>query len=102
MTWSPLSRDVTPAPTSTTMPAPSWPRIAGNSPSGSAPESVKASVWQTPVALISTSTSPALGAADFDGLDGERLSGLPGDGGARFHGGFPEAAPAPIARAGRL
>src|ERR1700761_2056077 len=43
------------------MPAPSWPRMAGNRPSGSAPDKVKASVCQTPVALISTSTSPALG-----------------------------------------
>ena len=33
----------------------------GNSPSGSAPESVNSSVWQMPVALISTSTSPACG-----------------------------------------
>ena len=37
MTWSPFLRLVTPGPTSTTMPAPSCPRIAGNSPSGSAP-----------------------------------------------------------------
>src|SRR5262245_58627421 len=43
------------------MPAPSWPRIAGNRPSGSAPDSVNSSVWQTPVALISTRTSPAFG-----------------------------------------
>src|SRR6478735_6667696 len=43
------------------MPAPSWPKITGNKPSGSAPERVNSSVWQTPVALISTSTSPALG-----------------------------------------
>src|ERR1035441_7467730 len=35
----------------------------GNSPSGSAPESVYLSVWQIPVALISTNTSPALGPA---------------------------------------
>src|SRR5947207_303576 len=48
---------------STTMPAPSWPRIAGNRPSGSAPERVNSSVWQIPVALISTSTSPACGPA---------------------------------------
>src|SRR6476469_4495717 len=46
---------------STTTPAPSWPRIAGNNPSGSAPERVNSSVWQIPVALISTSTSPAFG-----------------------------------------
>src|SRR3546814_1047644 len=52
---------VTPGPTSTTTPAPSWPRMAGNSPSGSAPDRVNSSVWQTPVALISTSASPALG-----------------------------------------
>src|ERR1035438_10346730 len=35
--------------------------MTGNRPSGSLPESVKASVWQTPVATILTSTSPALG-----------------------------------------
>ena len=61
MTWSPFLTDVTPGPMSTTTPAPSCPRIAGNSPSGSAPERVNSSVWQMPVALISTSTSPALG-----------------------------------------
>ena len=61
MTWSPFFTEVTPGPTSTTMPAPSWPRIAGNSPSGSAPDRVNSSVWQMPVALISTSTSPAFG-----------------------------------------
>src|SRR5258708_6998741 len=43
------------------MPAPSCPKIAGNNPSGSAPERVNSSVWQTPLALISTNTSPALG-----------------------------------------
>src|SRR4051794_15472063 len=61
MTWSPFFTEVTPGPVSTTTPAPSWPRIAGNSPSGSLPDSVNSSVWQMPVALISTSTSPALG-----------------------------------------
>src|ERR1700683_2159742 len=61
MTWSPVFSDVTPAPISITMPAPSCPRIAGNKPSGSAPESVYASVWQIPVAFISTRTSPARG-----------------------------------------
>src|ERR1043166_2565955 len=61
MTWSPFLTDVTAGPTSTTAPAPSWPRIAGNRPSGSAPERVNSSVWQTPVALISPITSPALG-----------------------------------------
>ena len=61
MTWSPFFTEVTPGPTSTTTPAPSWPRIAGNNPSGSAPESVNSSVWQMPVALISTRTSNAFG-----------------------------------------
>src|ERR1700724_1774358 len=61
MTWSPFFTEVTPGPTSTTMPAPSWPRIAGKRPSGSAPDSVNSSVWQMPVALISTITSPAFG-----------------------------------------
>src|SRR5690349_21016568 len=63
MTWSPTASVVTPSPTSSTMPPPSWPRIVGNSPSGSAPERVKASVWQTPVATMRTSTSPAFGPA---------------------------------------
>src|SRR6476659_3288555 len=61
MTWSSLASVVTPAPTSTTTPAPSWPRIAGNRPSGSSPDKVNQSVWQMPVALTSTSTSPARG-----------------------------------------
>src|SRR5712691_10785148 len=72
MTWSPARMLVTPGPTSTTMPAPSWPRIAGNSPSGSAPESVNSSVWQMPVAL--TSTSPAFGPSRSTSVT---VSGLP-------------------------
>src|SRR6185369_12173717 len=40
-------------------------RIEGKSPSGSAPERVNSSVWHTPVALISTSTSPARGPASW-------------------------------------
>src|SRR5258708_6846543 len=48
MTWSPGLTLVTPSPTSTTMPAPSWPSTAGKMPSGSSPDSVNASVWQTP------------------------------------------------------
>ena len=61
MTWSPFFSVVTPTPTSTTTPEPSWPNMAGNSPSGSAPERVNSSVWHTPLALISTNTSKALG-----------------------------------------
>ena len=61
MTWSPRRNVVTPGPTSTTTPAPSWPRMAGKRPSGSAPDRVNSSVWQMPLALISIRTSPALG-----------------------------------------
>src|SRR5690606_14984637 len=63
MTWCPGLTLVTPSPTSTTTPAPSWPSTHGNTPSGSSPDRVKASVWHTPVWLIFTSTSPALGGA---------------------------------------
>src|SRR5262249_33236694 len=35
--------------------------MAGNNPSGSPPERVNSSVWHTPVAFSSTSTSPAFG-----------------------------------------
>src|SRR5258705_7983496 len=75
MTRSPFFTLATPRPTSTTTPAPSWPRIAGNNPSGSAPDSVNSSVWQTPVALISTSTSPSRGPSSWMV---DISSGLPG------------------------
>src|SRR5690606_8168042 len=61
ITWSPGSTLVTPSPTSTTMPAPSWPSTAGNTPSGSSPDRVKASVWHSAVWVIRTSTSPLRG-----------------------------------------
>src|SRR5262252_4248180 len=61
MTWSPFFTDCTAEPTSTTTPAPSCPKMTGKSPSGSPPERVNSSVWQTPLALISTSTSVARG-----------------------------------------
>src|SRR5574343_2040661 len=63
MTWSPGLTLVTPSPTSTTMPAPAWPSATGNRPSGSSPLRVKASVWQTPVWVMRTSTSPFFGGA---------------------------------------
>src|SRR5262249_21140156 len=94
MTWSPFLTLVTPGPTSTTTPAPSWPRIDGNNPSGSAPESVNSSVWQIPVALISTSTSEAFAPSSSTSVT-VRCVPPPTrtppqcDGGAGFHGGFP-------------
>src|SRR5690606_40889352 len=56
----PSLHDALPIP-STTTPAPSWPRTAGNTPSGSSPDNVKASVWHTPVWVILMSTSPLRG-----------------------------------------
>ena len=53
--------EVTPAPISSTTAPPSWPSTPGNMPSGSSPERVKASVWQTPVATFRSRTSPAFG-----------------------------------------
>ena len=52
MTWSPGATLVTPSPTLSTIPAPSWPSTTGKRPSGSEPPSVYASVWQTPVDVI--------------------------------------------------
>src|SRR5690606_7983222 len=43
------------------MPAPSCPSTAGNTPSGSSPDRVKASVWHSAVCVIFTSTSPFFG-----------------------------------------
>jgi hypothetical protein len=57
----------------------------GNRPSGSSPLRVKASVWQTPVWVILTSTSP-LGRGDVDLDDLQGFSGFEGNGGTGFHG----------------
>src|SRR5690606_19902255 len=59
-TWSPGARPVTPSPTSATMPAPSWPRIRGRG-KAIVPLVAERSLWHTPQAFISTSTSPAWG-----------------------------------------
>ncbi|MNJ79865.1 hypothetical protein D3C77_780370 [compost metagenome] len=40
MTWSPTATEVTPSPTASTIAPPSWPRIDGKIPSGSAPDRV--------------------------------------------------------------
>src|ERR671937_2253980 len=62
MTWSPLAKSVTPSPTSSTTPAPSWPSTSG---SGSAivPVIAERSEWHTPQAASLTDTSPRLGAS---------------------------------------
>src|SRR5207244_11346712 len=87
MTWSPFFTEVTPGPTSTTIPAPSCPRIAGNRPSGSPPERVNSSVWHTPVALSSTSTSPLLGPSRSTAPRGATGGASPRPGGGAGRGG---------------
>src|SRR5579872_5346676 len=61
-TWSPALTRVTDGPTSRTMPAPSWPRMTGTF-IGQSPRAGWRSLWHTPAARISTSTSPAPGAS---------------------------------------
>ena len=62
MTWSPGCTDVTPAPTSSTTPDPSCPRMIGKGIFRS-PFMTCRSLWHTPPAYIRTSTSPACGGA---------------------------------------
>src|SRR3954447_15439565 len=59
-TWSPGLTLVTPSPTSSITPAPSWPRTMGGIPM-SVPFCTDRSEWHTPDAPIRTLTSPALG-----------------------------------------
>src|SRR4030095_17122794 len=58
ITWSPLCTLVTPAPTSTTTPAPSWPRMAGERASGSAAQRGERAGGERPGRLYSTRGSP--------------------------------------------
>src|SRR5450830_1933729 len=90
MTWSPFFSVVTPGPTSTTMPAPSWPRMAGKSPSGSAPESVYSSVWQMPVGLHLHHHFACLRPVDFDRLNRQGFARRAGHSGTGFHRQYPE------------
>jgi hypothetical protein len=59
-TLSPALMSVTPAPTSATTPAPSWPTTIGSG-RGRTPSIVERSEWQSPAALTWTRTSPARG-----------------------------------------
>src|SRR5690606_5760593 len=61
-TWSPGFTLVTPGPTSSTTPAPSWPPMTG-SPSGMSPVTACSSEWHMPATFIETSTSPCLGSS---------------------------------------
>lgn len=60
---SPGLKFVTPSPTLSTIPAPSWPKTTGNAPSGSWPLKVYPSVWQTAVYSTFNLTSWAFGGA---------------------------------------
>src|SRR5262245_3677158 len=59
-TWSPGASVVTPGPSSRTTPTPSWPSTIGKG-EGRWPRKIERSVPQTPVATISSATSPARG-----------------------------------------
>ena len=56
-TWSPGPTWVTPAPTASTTPAPSWPSTTGTG-NGMVPSTTDRSLWHSPAAEIATSTSP--------------------------------------------
>ena len=59
--WSPGFTCVTASPTSATIPAPSWPHTAGTG-HGYRPDMNDRSLWHTPAATISTTTSRGPGA----------------------------------------
>ena len=61
-TWSPSASSVTPGPTATTTPAPSWPRISGGA-KAMVPLVADRSLWHTPQAASLIITSPACGGA---------------------------------------
>ena len=62
VTWSPTATPVTPSPSASTTPAPSWPSTAGHGVSA-VPSIAFWSEWQTPLAARRTSTSPGPGGA---------------------------------------
>ena len=83
MMWSPGLTFVTPGPTSSTMPAASWPSTIGSG-GVQSPFMMCQSLWQMPAAFTFTRASPARGPF-LDQIDHfERSIGLEEDGG--FHG----------------
>src|SRR6266567_8126423 len=61
MTWSPAWSSRTPAPTLSTVPAPSSPSTMGTGTPFQLPSAAWRQLWQTPLAAIRTSTSPSRG-----------------------------------------
>ena len=88
-TWSPGARPVTPGPTSSTTPAPSWPPMIGNTPPRS-PVTRCSSEWHMPEAASLTRTSPCLGRVELDRLDAPVGVELPQDGGFGLHRVLPD------------
>src|SRR4051812_42162168 len=62
-TWSPALRFVTPGPTASITPAPSWPSTMGGCTTGLSPSMAWRSDRQTPDAARRTTTSPAMGSS---------------------------------------
>ena len=81
MTWSPTATSVTPSPTASTTPAPSWPSTTGSG-FGVAPVITFQSLWQTPLADDADGHLAGAGVGELDLLDGQRLVDLAEDGGA--------------------
>src|SRR6266849_2577679 len=63
MTWSPALSSRTPAPTLSTVPAPSSPSTMGTGTPFQLPSAACRQLWHTPLAAIRTSTSPSRGAS---------------------------------------
>ncbi len=61
-TWSPTATRVTPSPTASTMPAPSWPPTTGIR-IGASPFWMWSSEWHSPAAMNLTRTSLAFGSS---------------------------------------
>ncbi len=84
-TGSPGRTCVTPSPTSSTIPAPSWPSTSGQRPSPSAPSARWRSEWQTPAAATRTSTSPVTRLVELHLLHRDGVARFAEDRGADPH-----------------
>ena len=69
-TGTPAESAVTPAPSTSRVPMPSWPKQTGRPGSGRSPRRRWASVPQTPAIVVRTSTAPGSGSATSSGAAG--------------------------------
>ena len=81
MTWSPTATVVTPSPSASTTPAPSWPRTAGSG-FGVAPVMTFQSLWQTPLADEAHAHLARARLGELDLLERQRAVDLAEHGGA--------------------